>query len=363
MRTLITKLWIVTAVLALCIFLFSTTVHSEELNEEELYEQAIDLVDSCGIQASDIDRAEQIAGKILQKNRDSAFAHTILGRAKFCRGYQDPSPNGQNLLIASYALLIKAMETDPSLLDARYYITETAVVMKNYDFALMMAKHFQEEHPDWARAYHIPIQVAYERKDYEEMLRLCLDFEKRFDDKKSYKYLASRLLTAYKGLNRPDDAEAVYFKLIRDNEGEGWPLASYAEFLSKDRKDYDKAMEYAQKAMAMTDHEEPKIIFADAAVAKGLYLYRSKNKPEEAEAYYDKATEAYPYHFDAWKQLTIINYELGMKNNDEERLFRAMFTGAMTRKIGFQDPTWDEYLNNLNRELDKTITQPKNPPK
>ena len=361
MRTLTAKLWIVNAILALCILLFSAVGYSEEFDEEELYEQAIELVDRCGIQASDVDRAEQIAEKILQKNPGSPFAYTILGRVKFCRGYKDPSPQGQNLLIASYALLIKAMETAPALFDARYYIAETAVVMKNYDFAMMMAKHFQEEHPDWARSYHIPIHIAYERKDYKELLRLCLDFQKRFDDKKSYKYLAPRLLIAYKGLNRPDDAEAVYLKLIRDNEDEAWSWASYADFLLRERQDYDKAMEYAQKAMAQTDHAGPRIIFADAAVAKGLYLYHATDRPEDAEAYYNKATEAYPDHFDAWKQLTILNYELGIKNNDEKRLFRAMFTGAVTRKIGFQDPAWDEYLDNLNRDLDKAIAQPQNP--
>ena len=308
-----------------------------------------------------MDRAEKIAREILKKNPDSARAYTILGRIKYCRGRKDPAGQGQNLLIASMALLSKAMENEPTLFEARFFIAETAIPLKQYDFALMMAKHFQEERPGWPYSYIIPIQVAVQRNDYKELLRLCLDFQKRFDDKKSYQYLVPRLLTAYKGLNRLDDAEAVHLKLIRDNEGEAWPLAFYAEFLIKDRKDYDKAMEQAQKAMAMTDQEEPKFLFAGAAVAKGVYLYRSKNQPEKAEKYYEKALEVYPDHIEGWKQYTILNYELAMKNQDGKRLNKAMVGAIATKKIGYKDPAWDEYLEKMAKEIEPIFKESQEP--
>lgn len=365
MRTAITKLWIVAAALVLSMILLSGTAHSKEFDEQAQYDRAMKLIDEWRGRNDNREKAIEIAKKMLEKNPDSARAYTVLGRATWWMGYINEGTHDPGKLKEAQGYYRRAVELDPKFKEGVYFLGVSHVTAKEYGQALTISDKLKKEYPDWPRSYFIPIQVSSKTKDYATLMKQCEELTSKFpDDKDTVGYAEGQLVDAYTALGQLDKAEELYLKFIAEAPDHAWTIGNYAGFLCDYKKDYDKAIEYAQKALAIMDYGVARHTLARAAYHKGFYLHHTEKKLEEAHEYYRLAVEVYPNAIPAWQQLVICNHSLGIKNKDAERLKVAVFAGQVTKKLGVTDKAWDDYLAKVEKalaEMEQQSPQPEQP--
>jgi tetratricopeptide (TPR) repeat protein len=351
MRTMITKLCLMTAILALCIFMSVTTVQPAQADEQAQYEQAMELIDNWEGRVSHLEKASQIALMMAERNPNSVRAGVILCRAVWLTGYKDENNYSRRQLEETQACYRRAIEADPEFLDAVYYLGMSHAMVQNHDQALVLAEQLEKKHPIYFRGYFIRMAVAEKKKDDENLLQLGLKQQNRFpDNEKSLKMAESYLLTAYLGLNMLDQAEAIYLKRVQEQPDSTRPLRNYAAFLRQYKQDHAKADEYENKALALINDVVDQSMPADAAVKKGNELL-TREKYEEAEPYFKLALEKETDSKEAWAGLAQVNYHLGKQNNDLERMKKAQEAITKATQSGKPDPKYDD-LESMRIEME-----------
>jgi Tfp pilus assembly protein PilF len=359
MQIKITRLTIIFAVLTICLFVRVPMAMADDNNEQEQYDKAMKLIGKWEGRDNNREEARKIALKMLRDNPDSARAYTILGRATWWMGYINEDTHNQEKVKEAQTYYHKALEADPSFREAEYYLAVSHVTEGNYDQALSIAEKFKKEHPDWYRSYWLPIYVADKKGEYHKSLQLCLAFQERFkDDPELEDRVDGKLLNAYEGLGMLDEAEALYQKFVKENPNRAWTLGNYAAFLCDKKKDYDKAIEYAQKALAIMDYGVGRHTLALSAFCKSQELVK-QDKLEEAEPYCLMAVENKPRFAQAWVGLTLINYSLAKQNNDLERMKKAHSAATKATQLGMKDQRWAFVMVQIVTDLTKMQNEAK----
>jgi Tfp pilus assembly protein PilF len=169
------------------------------------------------------------------------------------------------------------------------------------------------------------------------------------------------LLNAYMGLNMLDEADALHQKFVNEHPDHAWTLGNYAAFLCDQKKDYDKAIEYAQKALAIMDYGVGRYTLARAAALKAHQLIQ-QNQLEEAEPYFIMALEKKPNFKEAWAGLAVVNYSLGKQNNDLERMRHAQKAATNATRLGMNDQNWAMFMVQIVTDLTEMEKQAKQKP-
>ena len=361
MHNAINKPSLVAVILFLCLLIFVPMAMADDADEKEQYDRAMGLITSWKGQSENLDLAMTMAHIMLKKNPNSARAYTVMGRATDYAGLGDGSGKPQEKLAEAKGYYHKAIELDPDFIEPYYFLAICHVTAREFDQAMQLADTLQKKSPDWPPSLYIPILVAKKKNDYKQIIPLCLELQKKFpDDKDTALYVNMNLLTAYEQLSMMDEAEALYLKLIAEQPNSVLYLDNYAGFLNDYRQNYDKAIEYAQKALAIADYPDGRLTVAMAATNKAKLLYQSGNL-EEAEKYCLLAIGTRPQHVLAWVGLSKINYTLGLKNKDPERLEKALDAALKTKQHGMKDPEWDKYVQQIKDDLEKIKNQSQKP--
>ena len=362
MRITITKLTFISVVLTLSLFICAPLATADDTDEQAQYDKAMDLISNWQGRDKNREEARKIALKMLKDNPNSARAYTVLGRVTWWMGYINSGTHNQDKVKEAQEYYHKALEADPTFREAEYYLAVSHVTAGNYSKALELADQLQQKHPDWPWSYYIPIKVDKKKRNHKRVLEACLDLIKRFpDDEYTTGFTDGHLVDAYVGLNMLDEADALHQKFVKESPDRAWTLGNYAAFLCDKKKDYDKAIEYAQKALAIMDYGVGRFTLARAAALKGHQLLQ-QNQLEEAEPYFFMALEKVRNFKEAWAGLAIVNYTLGKQNNDLERMRHAEQAASNAARLGLKSQEWAFLMMQIVTDMTKMENEAKQKP-
>jgi tetratricopeptide (TPR) repeat protein len=128
---------------------------------------------------------------------------------------------------------------------------------------------------------------------------------------------------AYKRQQRFDLVEREYLELLRLQPQSAWAMINYSDFLRWHTKDYDRAIQYGERSLAVMDFGMGHRVLGKAYYEKGKQLLWGEKRQRESRRYFQKAIEHMPGNADAYYGLGTAYYHTAHADKSEEDIVMA----------------------------------------
>ena len=167
-------------------------------------------------------------------------------------------------------------------------------------------------------------------KDFKEVEDRAQRVISKTTDKKLLTDAYSLLSSVYKNQQRYDLSDKTYLKIIEIEPKSPWASINYSRFLIS-RGDYDKAIDYGKKALALMDFPMGHTVLGEAYYEKGVDLFWKKKQPNESKEYFALAIQHDPRNPNAYYGLGVSLYHVGHTGKNVAELVKA--EEALTKAI------------------------------
>lgn len=244
------------------------------------------------LQSEDYPRAETVFGSVLKKPTKAETAEEMLflmANAQFAQG-SDPEKRAKfKDAIENYKLYCQKHPKGHFIEESQYRIPVAYFMMGDYAKALPAFQEYIKEHPNgtFAGDAEYRIAVCYQAADhYDDVLKLCAAWEKKYARSNMYAEVQSLKGDAYAAKEMPEEAARAY-RLSLD-QGETNELLQYALFEAS--KQLQKNSKWDEIADMFTKFAEkhPKHPAATTAVFWVSKARVKQGKGVEAKSYIAK---------------------------------------------------------------------------
>lgn len=334
------------------IFIICSTaiISAEEHNEQKLYLEAQSLMDSYTGDSSILGKAAKLLQKILDSNSNSALAYVGIGRLTYKAGYIKYSNYEKGSLEKAKIYFDKALSINPKCFDAYFYGAYPYIFEKNYQKAKEMANKAREIDPGSLKVDLLFAEIAEGEKNYKEIEDRVQVIISKTKDKKMLIDAYNLLLEVYKSQKKYDQAEECYLKII-ELDPNPWALVNYSHFLNN-QGEYDKAIEYAKKALSLMKFGMGYYELSRAYYKKGVDLYWEKNQRKQSREYFELAIQYDPTNANAYYGLGISYYFTGQLEKDISQLEKAEEVLVKAIELNPNHEQAKESLKSLRKLLD-----------
>ncbi|MDY6850702.1 MAG: tetratricopeptide repeat protein [Thermodesulfobacteriota bacterium] len=267
--------------------------------------------------------AEKILSEMIQSNPDSALAYAGFGRLLYKKGYINNDNYKKEFLDQAHECFAKALSLDPKLFDAYHYGAYSYIFSRDLKKAGEMAKKARELEPDSAKVCLLSADIALRDKRDEEAVNWAKSALSKTKDKKISVDAFYLLTRAYRRQKKTGPAEEAYLKIIELDPDSPWAMSNYSSFLSYHKADYDKAIEYGEKALELMDFGMGRHVLGKAYHGKASELLWKDNQVDESMKYFLLALKHYPANAEALYGLGVCLFKKGHDNKDAARLLEA----------------------------------------
>jgi tetratricopeptide (TPR) repeat protein len=214
-----------------------------------------------------------------------------------------------------------------------------------------MAKTAQQINPDALQVNLLLAELAVREKDYTEVEHRARRVLSETSDKKLLGDAHSLLTSVYKFQQRYDLAEKSYSSILELKPNSPWAHINYSNFLISQGQ-YDKAIDYGTKALALMDFGMGHKVLSRAYYKKGAELLWKKKKPAESAQYFALAVEHNPADADAYYGLGLSRYHTGYSGKNVLELEKAEQALMMAVRLNPDHKQARETLNRLRQLLE-----------
>jgi len=307
-------------VCALSICLAAT---AQGVDEQGNYLKAQKVLDTWRGDPSLLMEAEKILSGMIQSNPDSALAYTGFGRLLYKKGYISNDNYKQEFLDKAHEYFDKALSLDPKLFDAYHYGAYSYLFSHDLKKAKEMAEKARELEPDSAKACLLSADIALRDKQDEEAVNWAKSALLKTKDKKISVDALYLLTRAYRRQKKLGPAEEAYLKIIELDPDSPWAMSNYSSFLSCYKADYDKAIEYGEKALKLMDFGMGRTVLGKAYYGKASEFLWRDNQVDEAMKYFLLSLKHYPANAEALYGPGVCLFKKGHDNKDVAQLLEA----------------------------------------
>lgn len=293
---------------AICISLFSNLSFADWISDVDKKYQG----NSPAIYAK-VAQAQKLITDAKGNGDMNSQAYTLLlsvlgSNPKFAPAYV------QMARLASNVGLLPNNQFDGSLLQSQeQFLVKALELEPNYDYAIALmgyTKMFQGELDEAGKYYekavkmgsgyvYLPMQLAQlesKRGNYSKALELA---KQAYEKNKSEPKLAAGAITEilFASQRMPGDntqEEDQWFAKRIELDPSAWNWQSYANFKLYGLGDYEKAIEYGEKALSIMDFGVGRYTLAAALYAKWATLKDTPARKVEAEQCFENAKKLYP---------------------------------------------------------------------
>ena len=248
---------------------------------EEVYLKVKSLLRNYRGETSTLNEADRLIRELLKTSPNSAHAYVLKALITERKGFVHSKKYKKGYLEKAHEFIETAINIDPEFYDAYYegvflYIS----VGGNLEEAKRLSIRLKELSPESSKTNVALSSIAIEDGNYDEAVRRANIVTSISDDKILLRRAYYSLIKAYKNQKKYDLANSIYIKEIEMYPNDPWLIDAYANFLIYYIKDYDKAIEYGERALSIKNFGMAKMHLGTAYYKKAAdllwkrYLYK-----------------------------------------------------------------------------------------
>lgn len=245
------KSYKVIALFLICILPF-LPAHATASKASETNSKIKNILDTYRGNTSELKDAYNLLMPLLKNNPKDAMAYVNLSRLICKAGYIMYREYKPGSLEKAQEALDQAIALDSELFDAYYHGVYLYIRSNNIHKAKQFALKAQEMDPDSPKTDLIFSAIALEEDNLDEVIRRSKSALTKSNDKSIIHDSYFDLSKAYKQRKEYKQVDAIYKQMIELYPNDPWELDSYANFLYH-RGNYDKAIEFGEKALSIMD--------------------------------------------------------------------------------------------------------------
>jgi tetratricopeptide (TPR) repeat protein len=327
---------------------------STDSEEERLYSEAFQLIESFNGGRDSLSRAAELTADLLKRNPESAPGLLNAARLTLLRGYISYDNFDQGAVFKAQQLVNRALKNSPDFADGQILGAYAFIVdnsPKGMRQAKQMAARGAELAPDSPRVDLLYARIAEAEKDWDEVLRRANRVLAKADDPNLDRMGHEYLVDIYRHRKQYDLAEKSFRTILELDPGSPWALVNFASFLNA-RGRYDEAIEYGEKALTIMDFG-----MAHNALGKAYYqiaydLQWKEKRPEEAKKYFLLAIRHNPGNSNAHYGLGMACYNTGHRDKNHADLKVAEEALSQALRLDPNHKQAREQLDKLNKLLE-----------
>jgi tetratricopeptide (TPR) repeat protein len=290
---------------------------------ETLYREGHTLLDGYAGEGADLQRAYELFSAIAAEDPRSPYALVGVGRVIYKAGYISRDNYHEASLEKAKALFTEAMSIDPEFFDAYYYGAYPHIYSGDHGTARRLIDEAQALRPDSVEVHLAYGALAKAMGDDNEVVRRAELALAKSRNMKHQVDAHTLLKGAYKRQRRFDLAEREYLKLLRLQPESPWAMINYSDFLRWHVKDYDRAIQYGERSLAVMDFGMGHHVLGKAYYEKGRQLLWGEKRQRESRRYFQQAIEHMPGNSDAYYGLGTAYYHTAHADKSEEDIVMA----------------------------------------
>ena len=296
-------------------------------------------------------QAENTLAEIEQNNPQSPFVDSGKGLLALCAGHISYSRYTKAATQKAASFFVKALQTDPNLFDAYLNGAYAFLYMPDFRAAESFAKKVKAIDSASPLLTILYAEIALRDKDYEESIKLAQRIINNETDQNLIIKAHLILLRVYTSLNQPELAYESYEKLIALRPKSPWILMACSEFLMK-QYEYDKAVEYAEKSLAIRGKVIPEIhdYISDLYVKQAIDE-SNRNKQVKSLAALNNAIRHNPKNLQAYYSLGEKYYRFWEQTKDRRYLNEAIRYAYKMLEINPTDSDGKNLLEKIYKQL------------
>lgn len=325
-------------------------VAAEPVDERKLYERSQAILDGYSGDPRDLEQAQALLAKLLKANPKSALGYAGLTRLTLKAGYLSGKRYQESAVSEALAHTNKALQLGPGLFEpwmqGGYAFLRAGDLAKAREMAARAAS-IQPESP---RAALLQAAIADDEENDAEIVRWSEAALAKTTDKHLQANAYAYLTGVYKRRKDYEKAERVYLKRIELTPKNPWELMNYSNFLIEEVHHYDKAIDYAKRALAIMDFGMGHRVLSEAYRGKGGDLWNKMQRDASLE-YFKAAVDEDPENPSAHFSLGAWYHNHGMENRNVQDLLTAEREYARAVQIRPGNRQAEEQLQALRRVI------------
>lgn len=305
------------------------------IDNNALFSEAIETLNNYNGQSNRLDRVKEIYN-LLNTNSPND-PNTLILKAKLLFQYAYISHDDYNNAMLSKALDIckKVTQDYPKRIEA-YFLSAAVYIdnteLKSYDKAKEMLDKVKAIEPENIKVLlaYATLESAY--KHNQNAIKYAKEALQKAK-KTWHTSSANNILTeVYVRTKQYDKADEAYRNIIRLDPSSPWALVNYSSFLRR-RKNYDAAIEYAKKSIALSNFGMGKVVLSKAYYEKGHQLHWVDNDKVHSRKWFELGIKAYPNSLKNHYGLASSYQHTGYKNHSVADIKKAQKEYQICQKI------------------------------
>ncbi|ABW66764.1 tetratricopeptide repeat protein [Desulfosudis oleivorans] len=226
---------------------------SSSFDVEERNLEIKNILDNYRGNTADLRAAYKLLRPLLEKYPKNAMGFVNLCRLITKAGYIQGDEYDPGALEKAEKALDQAVALDPELFDAYYHGVFHYIRRNNLEKARQFTLKAQELRPGSAKTDLLFCELALEEDNPEEVIRRANSAIANSNDTSVLHDAYFALSKTYKKRKEYEKVVNIYRKTIEIFPDDPWNMDAYAAFLLYHMEDYDKAIEYARRALEIMD--------------------------------------------------------------------------------------------------------------
>ena len=298
---------------------------SPQPSSSQLFNEANEILAQYNGQANGLSKAREILQKLTLMGSNSADTLLLKGKLILQDGYISRNDYRKEYLDKAKRICQKVIKSDPQRIEG--YLLQASLFMhdKSKDglhkakLSLDQAASIDQNSIRLKFSY---TQLANKHKRDDEVIRLANEALSLSTKNWQKAYAHSFLASAYWRTKDFERSRASYLKIVELEPTSPWALINYSSFLRK-RKDYDGAIAYAKKSLALADYGMGWNVLSKAYYGKGYQLHWKKKDKINSRKWFQLGVDAYPNSLDCHYGLGASYFHTGWVNHSVEDIKRA----------------------------------------